>query len=108
MAEKVEQDIHSGTNGADDDSVLDRGINKDDEHESGEIVDETVTRSKGKTKTINTSDAAIPSEDETSPSKFRISCIKASSKYPHSFQQFSPSPSVRVKLRELRPWGVKT
>ncbi len=45
MAEEVEQDIDSATNGADEDSVLDRGIDKDDEHESEgnqEIVDEIV------------------------------------------------------------------
>ncbi len=40
-AEEVEQDIHSATNGADDDSVLDRD-NKDNEHESEEIVGVTV------------------------------------------------------------------
>ncbi len=70
MAEEVEQDIDSPTNGADGDSVIHRGNDHDDEHESEEIVEETVNdtsprhrtqaKSQGKTKTFNIPDAASP------------------------------------------------
>jgi hypothetical protein len=71
MAEEVEPDIDSATNGADEGSVLDKENDQDDEHESEEIVDETVnaptprrrTRSQGRTRRFIIPDAASPSDD---------------------------------------------
>jgi hypothetical protein len=42
MSEEVEKGVDSATNGADDDSVLDKENNQDDVHESEEIAGETV------------------------------------------------------------------
>jgi hypothetical protein len=89
MAEEVEHDIDPPTV-ADDDMMLNKENKIDDDQESEEIADETVnaptpkrrTRSQGK-KTFIIPDAASPSdlEDEPTPSKRRISRIKARSKY---------------------------
>jgi hypothetical protein len=109
MAEKEVPAIDSASNGADGDAVLDKENDLDDEHESEEIVHETVNvptsrrrnRSKGKTRTFIIPDAASSSddsEDEPPTSKGSISSIKARPKYPslNSIQQLSPkSPRQR-------------
>ncbi len=114
MAEEVEQDIDAVTDGADDDSVLDRETKKDHAHKL-EIVDETgkeptpsQSQSQGKTKTFNIPDAAIPSddsEDETSPSKCSISCIRVCSKYLCSIQQFWPRFPCMCKAKRAATTG---
>ncbi len=106
MAEEVEHNIDSPT-AADDDVVLDKESEIDDDQESEEIEDETVNartpkrrnRSQGK-KTFIIPKAASPSdsEDESTPSKRRISHTKACSKYPslRSIQELFPkSPRPR-------------
>jgi hypothetical protein len=106
MAEEVEHDIDSPTV-ADDDVMLNKENEIDDDQESEEIADETVneptsqrrTRSQGK-KTFIIPDAASPSdsEDEPTPSKRRISRIKARSKYLRSIQDHFPqAPSPRPR-----------
>ncbi len=117
MAEEVEQDIDSATNGADDDSVLDRENDQDDEHESEETVDETVdepsprrrTRSQGKTRTFVIPDSASPSddlEDEPSASKGCISSIKERPKYLSNTQQLFPKfPRPRKAKRAAAAGG---
>jgi hypothetical protein len=104
MAEEVEHDIDSPTV-ADDDVMLNKENEMDDDQESEEIADETVnvptpkrrTRSQGK-KTFIIPEAASPSdsEDEPTPSKRRISRIKARPKYLHSIQDLFPKfPRLR-------------
>jgi hypothetical protein len=99
------------TNGADEDSMLDRENGQDDEHESEEAVDETVnvltprrrTRRQGKNRVFIIPDAVTPSddlEDESPTSKGRISRIKKRPKYLRSIQdQFPKSPQQRKATR---------
>ncbi len=106
MAEEVEHDTDFPTV-ADDDVMLNKENERDDDQESEEVADETVneptpkrrTRSQGK-KTFIIPEATSPSdsdsEDEPTPSKRRISRIKARSKYLRSIQDhFPPSPRPR-------------
>jgi hypothetical protein len=104
MAEEVEHDIDPPTV-ADNDMMLDKENEIDDDQDSEEIADETVneptpkrrTRSQGK-RTFIIPDSASPSdlEDEPTPSKHRISRLKARSKYLRSIQDhFTKSPRQR-------------
>jgi hypothetical protein len=113
--QEVEPGIDSATNGADEDSVLDKENDQNDEHESEEIVDETVnapiprrrTRSQGKTGTFIIPDAVSPSddlEDEQTTSKGSISRIKARFKCFHSLSIREQSPK---SLRTQKSCGCK-
>ncbi len=100
MAEEVEHDINSSTD-ADDDKMLNKESEIDDEETTDETVNEPTpkrrTRSQGK-KTFIIPEAAShsDSEDGPTPSKRRIVSIKARPKYLRSFQEhLPPSPCPR-------------
>jgi hypothetical protein len=112
MAEEVEQNIDSATNGADVNSVLDKENDQEDAHKSEYIVDETEneptprrrTRSQGKTRTFIIPDTASPQmihrmnhqpPKAASVVSRRVPSISAVS------NNFSPSPHDRVKPRKL-------
>jgi hypothetical protein len=109
MAKEVEHTIDSPS----DDVTLDKENEIDDDHDSEEIVDETVNAPTPKRRTgrkafiIPEAASPLDLEDEPTPFKRSISRIKARSKYLSSIQELFPkAPRPRKAKKSAQGIGL--